>query len=194
MMALGVALVTVGTLIGQRTAGPTDSATHLYINILAPTGFGKDHPLQCGMTLMESVSGQALLGPTSWASGPGFMWALAAKPLMVCFMDEFGEQLSYITNQKNNGCVTELVPDLKKCWNAFATITTAAKVNADVEVIKWPSPSVVGISTPEVFFEALTSRDRESGFMNRELVLPFEHHTHPPVQIVPAEMKVHRRS
>jgi hypothetical protein len=54
VMALGVALVVVGTLIGQRTAGPTNSATHLYITILAPTGYGKDHPLQCGMTLMEA--------------------------------------------------------------------------------------------------------------------------------------------
>src|SRR5262249_20585967 len=47
VMALGVALAVVGTLIGRRVEGPTGCATHLYIFILAPTGWGKDHPLWC---------------------------------------------------------------------------------------------------------------------------------------------------
>jgi len=39
MMALGAAIVTVGTLCSQRVVGPTDSGTHLYIIIIAPTGY-----------------------------------------------------------------------------------------------------------------------------------------------------------
>jgi hypothetical protein len=42
VMALGVASVVVGTLIGHAVKGPTGSATHLYVIILAPTGYGKD--------------------------------------------------------------------------------------------------------------------------------------------------------
>src|SRR5262249_3787385 len=55
VMALGVALTVVGTLIGRRFEGPTGCATHLYVFILAPTGWGKDHPLWCGNKLMIAV-------------------------------------------------------------------------------------------------------------------------------------------
>ena len=52
----------VGTLIGRRIEGPTDSATHLYVILLAPTGYGKDHPLQCGSALMHASGRGDLLG------------------------------------------------------------------------------------------------------------------------------------
>jgi hypothetical protein len=54
MMALGVALVIVGTVIGRRIKGPQDAATHLYMIMLAPTGFGKDDPLNCGRRLLTA--------------------------------------------------------------------------------------------------------------------------------------------
>jgi hypothetical protein len=72
MMALGVATVVVGTLIGRRTMGPTGSATHLYLIILGPTGFGKDWPPKCGGNLMIGAGQAALLGPHEFASAPGF--------------------------------------------------------------------------------------------------------------------------
>ena len=73
VMALGVALGVVGTLIGRRVEGPTGNATHLYIFILAPTGWGKDHPLWCGNKLMIAVEAKSLLGPSEFVSGRGII-------------------------------------------------------------------------------------------------------------------------
>src|SRR5215472_2057465 len=44
VMALGVALGVVGTLIGRRVEGPTGNATHLYIFILAADRMGQRLP------------------------------------------------------------------------------------------------------------------------------------------------------
>jgi len=52
VMALGVATVVVGTVIGRYVRGPTESATHLYLIILAPSGYGKDWPYQAGERLL----------------------------------------------------------------------------------------------------------------------------------------------
>jgi len=102
VMALGVATAIVGTLIGRRIEGPTESATHLFTIIPAPTGYGKDWPLHCGVRLMEAMGDGDLLGPQEFASAPGFLKRLKRNPLMVCFVDELGDELSLINNQIEN--------------------------------------------------------------------------------------------
>ena len=91
MMALGVATTIVGTLIGRHVMGPTESATHLYLVMLAPTGYGKDWPLKAGQMLLRSVGKQALIGPDSWSSDVGFQLRLQEQPLLCCFVDELGD-------------------------------------------------------------------------------------------------------
>jgi hypothetical protein len=80
MMALSTALCVVGTLIGRCVKGPTGSGTHLYVVILAPTGYGKDHPLWCGKTILKAVKAAHLIGPDEFASSPGFTKRLAENP------------------------------------------------------------------------------------------------------------------
>src|SRR5262249_14498252 len=82
MMAFGTAIVVVGTLCAQRVVGPTNSATHLYVTIIAPTGYGKDWPLQCGTRLMERLGLEDNIGPSEWASSPGLMKRLKRNPVL----------------------------------------------------------------------------------------------------------------
>ena len=182
MMALGVASVVIGTLIGRRIQGPTGSATHLYLIILAPTGYGKDDPLKFGAALMDAVGAADLLGPGEWASSPGFTKRLKRNPLMVCFVDELGDELSKVKNQTNNVWLTAIIGLLKKTYNAWEIVHTAEKVGEQSERIDWPAPSIVGAATPEKFFDALQPSDLESGFANRLLILPFEGCRRPPEQ------------
>ena len=185
MMALGVASVVIGTLIGRVVEGPTGSATHLFLIILAPTGYGKDWPLQAGAKLMDAVGRGNLLGPQEFASAPGFIKRLKRNPLMVCFVDELGDELNLINNQGANQWVSKIIGTLKKCYNAWTTVITAEKVSEESEKILWPAPSIVGAATPESFFTALQPKDLESGFANRLVILPFEGHRRPSEQKVP---------
>jgi Protein of unknown function (DUF3987) len=186
MMALGVASVVIGTLIGRVVEGPTRSATHLFLIMLAPTGYGKDWPLQCGVKLMDAIGRSDLLGPQEWASAPGFIKRLKRNPLMVCFVDELGDELNLVNNQNGNEWVSKIIGLLKKCYNAWGTVITAEKVSEESEKILSPAPSIVGAATPESFFTALQPKDLESGFANRLVILPFEGHQRPSEQDVPS--------
>jgi hypothetical protein len=182
MMALGVANVVVGTLVGRCIQGPTDSATHLYVILLAPTGYGKDWPLNAGAALMDYAGASDLLGPHEWASAPGFEKRMARTPLMACFIDELGDELAKVKSQSGNVWLTAIIGLLKKSYNAWNTIITAEKVKEESVRIDWAAPSIVGAATPEKFFETLQPGDLESGFANRLLILPFEGCRRPPEQ------------
>lgn len=194
MMALGVALVTVGTIVGHAVAGPTDSASHLFLIMLAPTGYGKDWPLQCGTRIFDAIGMADRLGPSEWVSGRGMLKRMQKGGVMVCFMDEFGDQLA-MANSKQSIWVSDIIGILKIAYNSRAVFYTAEKVNEESERIDCPAVSIVGAATPEKFFGALTPEDLESGFANRLGILPFEGHRRPPEQdppkgadVVPADL------
>jgi hypothetical protein len=172
MMALGTALVVGGTLLAQRVRGPTDSGTHVYVIIIAPTGYGKDWPLVCGTRLIEELGLDELLGPSEWASSPGIWKRLRRNPVLICFVDELGDELALVNCQGGNPFVNKVIGALKKCYNAFSTQMTAEKVGEESEKIMWRSPSIIGASTAEKFYGSITPSDLESGFANRLLILP----------------------
>jgi hypothetical protein len=182
VMALGVALAVVGTIISRKVKGPQDAATHLYLIMLAPTGFGKDDPLQCGKRLLTAYK-ESLVGDDEWVSSQGIWRSLKRSPACCCFVDELGEQMALINDQKGNGFVGMVFSSLKKCYNAWSDVRTATKAGADSDIIRSPAPSVIGAGTPESFFRALKSKDLESGFINRMVVLPFEGNKKPPEKI-----------
>jgi hypothetical protein len=188
VMALGVALTVVGTVVGRRIQGPQDSATHLYMIMLAPTGFGKDDPLNCGRRLLTAFD-ETLIGPDEFVSSQGVWRFLKSHPLCCCFVDELGEQVALINDQKGNGFVSRVFGILKKCYNVWSDVRTAAKADADSDVIRCPAPSIIGAGTPESFFRALRAKHLESVFINRLVVLPFEGHKKPPekMRTVPAD-------
>ena len=185
MMALGAATVVVGTIIGRYVVGPTGSATHLYIIILAPSGYGKDWPLQAGEKLLDAIKKPMLIGPDSWSSEVGLQELLKRSPLLCCFVDELGDQLSLLTSQGTNKFVSNTLGLLKKCYNAWATFHTPETVKREMVRIDWPALSIVGAATPESYFTSLTPREVEGGLANRCLTLPFEGLKRPPECDVP---------
>jgi hypothetical protein len=184
-MALGVALGVVGTLIGRRVEGPTGCATHLYIFILAPTGWGKDHPLWCGNKLMIALGARSLLGPSEFVSGRGIIKYLKRHPLTLCIVDELGDVFQLINGQQDNPWVTDLMGHFKKLYNSWDIVITAESMKDESTTINHPAVSIVGACTPEALFEALKPGDIESGFANRPMLLPFEGFKRPPERDVP---------
>src|SRR6516162_1101336 len=185
VMALGVALGVVGTLIGRRVEGPTGNATHLYIFILAPTGWGKDHPLWCGNKLMIAVGAKSLLGPSEFVSGRGIIRYLKRSPLTLCIVDELGDVFQLINGQHDNPWVRDLIGHFKKLYNSWEIIITAETMKDESTTINHPAVTIVGACTAEALFEALKPRDIESGFANRPMLLPFEGFKRPPERDVP---------
>lgn len=173
MLALGVALTVVGTIIGRKVKTPgNESATHLYIIILGRTTLGKGHPIRSGIRLLELLELGHLIGPGAFASGPGFEEELVYHPLIICFIDEPGDEFSKLKAQRGNEWVSSLKGVLKKAWDPWNSWKTASKVGTEKAQIKWPAVSIVGASTWRSYFDAVQGGDFESGFANRWLILP----------------------
>jgi hypothetical protein len=189
VMALGVALGVVGTLIGRRVEGPTGNATHLYVFILAPTGWGKDYPLWCGNKLMITIGAGSLLGPSEFVSGRGIIKYLKRSPLTLCIVDELGDVFQLINGQPNNPWVTDLMGHFKKLYNSWDIIITAETMRDVSTTINHPAVTIVGACTPQALFEALKPGDVEGGFANRPMLLPFEGFERPPERDVPEGME-----
>jgi hypothetical protein len=184
MMALGVGTVVVGTQIGRHVQGPTESATHLYLAMIAPTGYGKDRPLKGGQSLLRAAGRPELIGPDSWSSDIGFQLLLQDQPLLCCFVDELGDMVALLNSQDTNRFVSNTLTTLKRCYNAWEYIHTPKATTRPMIEIVWPVVSIIAASTPESFFSSLVPKDVEGGLANRFIPLPYEGMTRPEEQEV----------
>ncbi|MEI6537336.1 MAG: bifunctional DNA primase/polymerase, partial [Verrucomicrobiaceae bacterium] len=116
MLALGPALTTVGTLMGANVRGPTRSASHLYVVGLAPSGAGKDYPLQAIGKLLKASTCGHLLGPSEFMSMSGVINFLHRQSLSVCAMDEFGAFLRKLNSKNSSTHEQGISKILRSIW------------------------------------------------------------------------------
>lgn len=172
VLALGAALVVVGTAIGRDVAGPTLSATHLYVIGLAPTGSGKDHNLQqCGALLKAAGMGHHL-GPSEFISMTSIINVLKRTPLALCAQDEFGAFLKRVNARKANNFEGATLKILRTMWgSSFKPMMTPEWANTTAVEIDSPAISIFGASTEEEFYAALEGLDKDNGVLNRFMIL-----------------------
>jgi len=172
VLALGAAIVTIGTLIGRRVAGPTRSATHLYVVTVAPATAGKDHPRRCILPLMEAAQAGAhvLLGDIT--SQSGFNRAMKTSPLTVVVIDEIAGFLGRIISPQSSYWERRLSGKLREQWScSFGVIGTMTSAEYAETRIQCPAMSMFGTSTNTEFWSVLQGAEVENGFFSRFLVL-----------------------
>ena len=175
-LALGAALVTLGTAAGRRYGSPTRSGTHLYIVGLARTGAGKDHPAACVSTLLQHADLQRLIGPGDINSWTSLLWAVAGNPAAVSVLDELGAFLKRANGVKAQGYEQGVSRYLRTLWGkSFASLSPPSVQSTNphrvMRPIHSPSFSIFGVSTPEEFYDAISGSDVTNGFLNRFLLL-----------------------
>lgn len=171
-LSLGAALAIVGTVAGRQFSGPTKSGTHLYVLGLAPTGTGKDHPLQQISRIMAAAKMTAHLGPSEFISMPAVIKFLMRKPLSVCPMDEFGAFMKRINSRRASGFEQSISKIIRTMWSSsFAPYPTPEWAGRDSETIFSPAMSLYGASTPEQFYSSMEGSSLEDGTLNRFLLL-----------------------
>ena len=92
-------------------AGPTRSATHLYVVPIAGTGNGKQHILDATMRLMRAAKAEQHIGPSKFFSLSAVHQLLAEKPLALCLQDEIGKRSKSVTNRKASSHEAAHQPD-----------------------------------------------------------------------------------
>jgi hypothetical protein len=172
VLALGAAIAVVGTLIGRRVAGPTRSATHLYIVAVAPATAGKDHPRRCILPLMESALAGAHVHLGDITSQQGFNRALKANPLTVIVLDEIAGFLGRITDSRSSHWERRLAEKLREQWScSFGAIGTMTSAEQSDTHIQCPAMSIFGVSTNTEFWAVMQGSQVENGLFSRFLAL-----------------------
>ncbi len=170
VMSLAAALTLVGTAAGRHIEGPSESSTHLYIVCLAPSGYGKNHPLNQIKRVMEAAGMRHHIGPDQFMSMPAAINFMMRSPLALCPMDEFGSFLKRINNKRASGFEAALSGTLRQAWDAFKLVVTPEWAGRAAERIVAPALSVYGASNPEEFYSALEGADVTNGVLNRFLI------------------------
>lgn len=172
VMGLGVAVTVLGTLMGRRIAGPTRSATHLYISCLAPTGSGKQHPLDCLAMLLRSAKAGHLVGPSEFISMPAVINMLQRQPLCLSAQDEFGAFLKRINGRNASSFEKGVSKIMRSVWGiSFSEYMTPEWAGRAASPVFSPALSIFGVSTPDEFYDGLQGSELTNGFLNRFLVL-----------------------
>jgi hypothetical protein len=193
VLALGAAVTVVGTLIGRRVAGPTRSATHLYVVGIGATGGGKQHILETAMSLLRAAKAGDHIGPSKFFSGTSVIDLFEYKPLCLCPQDEIGVFLKAITHRRASSHEASVSQTLRTAWGtSFAQMNTPAWATRRMSLISCPAVSILGVSTPDEFYGALQGDSIKNGLVNRFLVLQSNmqaRDTNPTISGIPAGLQ-----
>jgi hypothetical protein len=172
-MALAAALATASATLNRKVVGPTNGGTVLYVLILAWTGAGKEHLLNCAEALMGAAGEKAKMGPTDLASVQAIQELAIKQPSCFCVMDEFGGFLARISHGSQCSNVQEITSILSSLWGKppGSIYRSAKKMSKEVEEVFWPNLGILGASTPAQFYQGIKNHFIASGFINRFLII-----------------------
>ena len=193
-LALSAAIILLGTALGRHVCGPTESATHSYMLVTAPTGAGKDHAMQQIKRVMKASSMGRCIGPDGFTASTAVLALMVRTPLTVALIDEFGAFLKRINSRKAGGFEREISKVLRSLWGAnFGSTQTPEWTGKPAQTIYAPALSLYGITTAAEFYKSLEGGDITNGFLNRFLMLsvagrPEEVEPRLPTRDVPASI------
>lgn len=177
-LSLAAALAAWGAVLGRRVEGEYGERTNLYCLGVAATCAGKDAPKEAAQQLLIASGATDLLGGSRVGSDSAMVLSLARKdnPSALYLWDEIGHLISTHSNSKASHeqrilpTLTSLYTSARSKWLG----TEYADENRPRIDIDQPNVCLFGSSTPNVFYQAMSGRQIEDGFVGRLLVFPVD--------------------
>jgi hypothetical protein len=174
------ALALGSVCMGRRWITDYDNMSSLYFLNVGLTGSGKEHANRTINRILETAQLPELIGPSGYTSASGILSALHAKPVHISIIDEFGNMLTSASakgnHHKRDGLSMMMeafgrqVGVLRNTGYATIGLTDSQKKAMDVAIHR-PSLTILGMTTPSTFYEAIGGKDIASGFLNRFLIV-----------------------
>lgn len=149
--------------------------------IIAPTGSGKNYPkrfIDAILTKSEKLSDYN--GSSSYTSEAAIRNQLMQHPVKISVIDEFGDKLSRgvkgvgSRDSESFDAFKEIYSDAGGVWKGRAYASSdpsGGKHDIRSENIYNPSLTILGLSTPAQFVDAISSAHIEGGFLNRFIIV-----------------------
>jgi hypothetical protein len=165
--------VFASALFGRRWTEPlTGGGLNLYAIATAPTGWGKDHPLQEPRSIAYRCEMVHLLGPDEFKSDSAIEKTLRKGPVRACFMDEIGIVLQANASKNAAAWEKKVRKALLQVYSSSKGMWTGSQAAGDdndkgAEPIHRPLLSIYGTSTPEELYKGLTEDNIRDGLFGR---------------------------
>ncbi len=179
--AVATAISLGSVLMGRRWTTDQDNFTCLYLLCTGETGCGKEQIKTVINELLTGADLGELLGGDGYTSAPAVNSALLSKPNHVSVMDEFGKVMATARSQRNSiaeSAFNRLMSVFGACASVLSQTSYSAAALSDKQrealerVVRRPSITLVGLTTPDTLTSALTGDDVMSGLLNRFLIVP----------------------
>ena len=183
MYSVAAALGVASTVCARRFATTRQNYSTLYLLVIGKSGTGKEHVRRSANGLLRSARAAYLIGPNEWTSRSAVWSSVLSQPQSLAIVDEFGQFLNAATGGSDgaamkNGVLTALMELFSRVDDTaitpqFSTLTLSDKQRkaADRKSIERPAQSVIGLTTPNEWYDSLKGNRISSGFLNRFLVL-----------------------
>lgn len=169
-------IAALGTFYGRRyQLLPEGGLSNVFIVLIAPTGAGKDHPQACIKAIFTKAGIDHLLSADEFASARAINTAIEGSFVQLAIIDEFGMMLQATTTGNVAPHLRGMVPAFLRLYSAsngqYRGVGYADPNNLrPPKVLERPCFSFVGFSTPTTFYDALSSSNKDDGFLGRILL------------------------
>ena len=172
---LAGAINLLGHIIGQRVKGPTGCRTNFYNVVIGHSSSGKEAPAKACKYLVQAGEFESLRLVDDITSGAALLRTMDRRgPIMFLYLDELGK--TFKAAQGKGSSQGDLIPLLMKMYSKTDTYYEKQYAQAtDSFSIDGPHLNLLGTTTPNQFYTALSGSDIANGFLPRCLFFPSEH-------------------
>jgi hypothetical protein len=181
-IAISAAIGLMAGICG-RSYNISGTGLNQYLLLLAPTGTGKEAMAAGIDKLMNTIREQVpaaieFIGPSEIASGQALVKHLNKHPCFVSILGEFGLRLQTMANANANGAEVSLRRIILDLYNKSGfTQTFRPSIYADkdknITATRSPAFSILGESTPERFYGALSEEMISEGLLPRFMIIEY---------------------
>lgn len=182
IFAVQAALALGSIVCSRRYVTSHRNYSSLYFLNVARSGTGKEEAKTTIEGILKAAGARRLIGPSSYSSKNAVFSALLAKPQHLTILDEFGKYLEAAMGQRGdqwkNETLTQLIEvfgrvhgDLATPQFSTMTLSPTAAAQQEPRIIVRPAITVLAMTTPTTFYDAMHSSRIADGFLNRFLVV-----------------------
>lgn len=175
------ALAFASVVLGRRVTTNRRNWPSLYFLNVGKSASGKEHAKWAVEQLLEACGCEQLIGPSGYTSDSGVLSALVRQPVHLTVVDEFGKVLEAAAI-KQNARAQSSMRALMEAWGrvdgvmrpqGFSTFGLSSKEADELagKTVRNPALTLMAMTTPEAFFNAIGTAAARDGFLNRFLIV-----------------------
>lgn len=175
--AVQAALAFGSVVMGRKFRTTQRNWTNLYFLNIAVSGGGKEHAKTVIEECLRAAGLQQLIGASEYTSDAAIDSLLLDKPTHISIIDEFGLLLEAGNSKNNHNGGTARKRLMEMFGRSHSTLTPKAYSMAGLSkelrekqrnrFVENPSLTVLGMTTPGTFYNAVGSGSLKDGFLNR---------------------------